>query len=158
MLTVTAELSSRPTPSKITRPAAISPATLFSTVTRARLTSWTTARILRLQDFLQQIGKTPTGFVQFFPDSVCSPCTIVYLIRSQFFDRFTGCNDTVLMLLRVHSGEFKSRMRFAGNWQNFVRPSFRVVIDINVRWHPPVSRFTGGHFMNQFPFKRVNLR
>src|SRR6266576_1819782 len=45
MLTATADRSLRPMPSNITRPAAISPVTAPSTVTRARLTRWTTARI-----------------------------------------------------------------------------------------------------------------
>ena len=44
-MTATAEVSSRPTPSKIISPAPISPVTRPSTVTRARLTLCTTARI-----------------------------------------------------------------------------------------------------------------
>src|SRR5215469_14351239 len=46
-----ADVSSRPTPNKIIRPFVISPVTVPSTITRARLTRWTTARIFPVTKF-----------------------------------------------------------------------------------------------------------
>jgi len=51
MLAAMADVSLRPTPIKITRPVVISPVTRPSTVTRARLTRWTTARIFQYKIF-----------------------------------------------------------------------------------------------------------
>jgi hypothetical protein len=51
MLAATVDVSSCPTPSKIKSPVAISPVTLPSAVTRARLTRGTTARIVSLKNF-----------------------------------------------------------------------------------------------------------
>src|SRR5207249_6774281 len=81
--------------------------TLFRS-TRARLTRWTTARIGQLQDFLQQIGKTPTGFVQFIPHYVSCPNVINTMIRGWFFDRFTGRKDSVFLLLDRKSTRLNS--------------------------------------------------
>src|SRR2546430_15610149 len=134
MLTATADVSSRPTPSKITRPAAISPVTLPCTVTRARFTRWITARIGQLQNFLQQIGKTPTGFVQFIAHYVSCPNAIKAMIGGWFFDRFPGRNNAVLLLLRVHICELQPRMRLARDWKHFSCPHLGITIDRNTRW------------------------
>src|SRR4029077_15872624 len=128
MPTATTDVSSRPMPSKITKPAAISPATLLSTVTRARLTRWTTTRICQLQNFLQQIGKTPTGFVEFVPHYISCPSAIKAMIGGWFFDRFTGRNGAILLLLRVHICELQPRIRLARDWQDFVCPHLSITI------------------------------
>src|SRR5215217_6345229 len=61
MLAATADVSSRPTPRKIKRPVVIFPVAPPSTVTLARLTRWTTARILR-------------GFSAVSPPDATRPC------------------------------------------------------------------------------------
>src|SRR5256714_14759917 len=128
----TSDVSSRPPASRIKRPVVISPVTLPSTVTRARLTRWTTARICQLQDFLQQTGQTPSRLVQFIEDDAGCPRAIQHLTWHPFFDCLASRNDSIVIQEWLHISKFQTRMRVARDRQDFVGPNFGVTGDRGV--------------------------
>jgi hypothetical protein len=84
---------------------------LASSGHNARETKLLPADIDCLQDFLQQIGKSPAGLVQFFPDDICRPRTVTHLVRLGFFVRFPCRDDTIVLLLRMHIRKIQSFVR-----------------------------------------------
>src|SRR5207247_6420046 len=57
----------------------------------------------------------------------------------------------------MHICKLQSLMCFARNWQNFVRPRFRVFSDLEICRHLPVPGFMRSHLVNQLFFERLDL-
>ena len=77
---------------------------------------------------MEQIGKTPAGFVQFLPDNVRRPLAISNLVWLRFFHYLTGGDGTTFLRFRMHICELQSLMCLARNRKNFVRPDFGVTV------------------------------
>src|SRR5438874_7145279 len=63
-------------------------------------------RSCRCNDFFQEIGETPSGFVQFFANNACRPIGVNDTARDDLFLRNPNRNVTILIKLRVDLGEF----------------------------------------------------
>ena len=95
--------------------------------------------------------------MQFFSDDVRRPLAITHLARLRFFVRFAGRDHVTFFLFWVDISKFNSFVRGARDWQNFVRPGFRIIHDVDVCRHPPVLRFMRRHLMIEPLLKRLDL-